>query len=151
MKVFIRVENSTVVEVLRIADDEPPLEERFPEFVIAMYTEAPPDLADTIEAGWTQEGNTFVAPPPPIPVPELPPTMSPLEFRKRWTAEEKARITLAAHQALSNGDAALRIFIDDIGSAGYVFLGDPDLLAGFDIVVAAGLLTRERADEILGR
>ena len=77
--------------------------------------------------------------------------MSALEFRSRFTPEEKARLTLAASNALDAGDATLQVFIDDLNSSGSVHLNDERIVAGGEYLIGRGLLTPRRGDTILGR
>jgi hypothetical protein len=74
--------------------------------------------------------------------------ITPREFRGRFTLAERAAVTLAASRAMEAGDAALQVFLDDLSSSQFVELGHPDLLAGMVALVAAGLLSQARADEI---
>ncbi|MFC0407906.1 hypothetical protein [Roseomonas elaeocarpi] len=76
-------------------------------------------------------------------------TITPREFRNRFTAEEKSAITLAASKGLEAGDATLQVFLDDLAAAGAVDLDDPDLLAGVHTLLVAGLITEARAKAVL--
>ena len=67
-----------------------------------------------------------------------------LQFRKRFTADEKVAIYEAA---VTN--AALRVFIDDIQSAEFVDLEDVDVIAGVEQLAKNGLISENRAAEIL--
>jgi len=91
-----------------------------------------------------------VAQRPPDPTPSAP-VMQSLEFRNRFTAAEKGRMTLAASQGLERGDPTLQVFIDDLNSAGTVHLDDPRIVQGVEYLVAQNLLSPRRGDEILGR
>jgi hypothetical protein len=80
-------------------------------------------------------------------VAEAPPqtnVLSALEFRHLFTAEELVEITTAGFQ-----NAAIRVFMDDEGAAGTVSLSDPEVMAGVEALVTAGLLTKSRAAKIL--
>lgn len=83
---------------------------------------------------------------PATPVPQM---ITPREFRLRFTLAERAALTLAASQALLQGDPSLQVFLDDLSAAQTVDLAHPEILAGMDAIVAADLISRSRADEIL--
>lgn len=72
-----------------------------------------------------------------------------LAFRRRFTLEERAAITLAASQALERGDATLQVWLDDLSASREVDLDHPDTLAGMAALVAAELISELRAAEIL--
>jgi len=81
-----------------------------------------------------------VADPPPPPVTAV----SSLTFRQLFTAAEGQAITQAAQT-----NAQLRMFIDDESAAGTVDLTNPEVTAGIVMLVSVGLLTQDRADQIL--
>ncbi|MFT8245175.1 hypothetical protein [Roseomonas sp. BN140053] len=76
-------------------------------------------------------------------------TISPREFRLRFTPAERGAVTLAASRALEADDPTLQVFLDDLAASSVVELDHPDLAAGMDALVARELLSRARADEIL--
>lgn len=77
--------------------------------------------------------------------------MSALEFRRRFTLEERGRITKLAAEMNNNGDPTLQVFLDDLAAAGSVYLNDPEIVQGVEYCAAKGLITPRRADAILGR
>lgn len=95
-----------------------------------------------IEAGGEVEA--YVAPSPPA----ASRIITPREFRMRFTATERATITLAASQALIAGDATLQVYLDDLSSATEIDLDHPEITAGLDALVDAELLTSARRDEM---
>ena len=68
-----------------------------------------------------------------------------LQFRSRFTHQEKVGIYQAAEQAVE-----VRVFIDDVHASEYVDLDNPDVIAGVQGLADAGLITPGRANEILG-
>ena len=88
---------------------------------------------------------------------EAPPhrIFTPLGFRRLFTIDERAAIEWAAvdraDQTLRQrqGAAALRASLKDQESAEYIDLGDLDTVAGINKLALFGLLTPERAAEIL--
>ena len=71
-----------------------------------------------------------------------------LEFRDRFTADEKTAIYTAA-SASTNAGRQLRIWLDDAAAAKEVHLDHPRIIAGIDFLVGAGILTASRKTEIL--
>ena len=76
-------------------------------------------------------------------------SVTPREFRQRFTAAERGAITLAASRALEAGDPTLQMFLDDLSASQVVELDHPDTVAGIAAVVAAGLLSAARGAAIL--
>jgi hypothetical protein len=67
------------------------------------------------------------------------------EFLQRFTPAERASFRAAAKT-----DDQVADFAQLAGAAQEIFNNDPVTLAGMDYLVSVGLLTRARADEILG-
>lgn len=67
-----------------------------------------------------------------------------IDFRKRFTAAEKVALYTAA-----GTDVMIKIFIDDLAATPVVVPDDAELNQGIAYVVAQGILTLERAREIL--
>lgn len=67
-----------------------------------------------------------------------------LAFRNRFTFAEKVAIETAAET-----DAALRVLLKDQSEATYIDLTRADTQQGVQLLVSKGLLTAERASEIL--
>jgi hypothetical protein len=93
--------------------------------------------ADIAAAGITVQ---TVADPPHPPVTVL----GSLAFRQLFTATERQAITQAAQT-----NTQLRVFIDDESSAGTVDLINPEVTTGIAMLVSAGLLTQDRANQVL--
>lgn len=102
------------------------------------------------EPGWRYEGGDFLPPLPPEPTPPTPiRVITARQFRERFTRAERVAITLAASQALEAGDAELQVFLDDLSASQVAELDHPDLIAGVQALVTAGLISAARAAEIL--
>jgi hypothetical protein len=67
------------------------------------------------------------------------------EFLQRFTPTERA-----AFRAAAQTDVIVADFAQLAGAAQEIINTDPVTIAGMDYLVLNGLLTRERADEILG-
>lgn len=67
------------------------------------------------------------------------------EFLSRFTAAERASFRAAAQT-----DETVADFAQLAGAAQEILNTDPVTVAGMDYLVSVGLLTRARADEILG-
>lgn len=78
-----------------------------------------------------------------------------LQFRNRFTAQEKAMLELAAIDdaaaptAQRLQAASLRAYLADLAAAEFVDLADPGTVAGVQALEAAGLLSESRAAEVL--
>jgi hypothetical protein len=72
--------------------------------------------------------------------PEIPPR----QFRKRFTTEEKVALYTQAKD-----DPLLAIFIDELNSAKFVVVTDPDTVEGMEYLVSKGVISEERKDIIL--
>ena len=76
-------------------------------------------------------------------------------FRKRFTLTEKVMLEFAGQDdptqtmTVRQMSAALRVYMADLDLANYVDLNDPETIEGIGSLVAAGLLSSERASEIL--
>jgi len=95
--------------------------------------------------GWRWNGARFLAHLPPV----GPRTVTSLEFRRRFTAEEQGAITLAASRGLEQGLPQLQVWLDDLSAAGDVDLDDPLVAGGLNMLVQEGLLAAERVSELL--
>lgn len=70
------------------------------------------------------------------------PTITPLAFLRRFTAPERVAIRASANPYVVD-------FMDLLNKATEVLQSDPDVQGGMAYLVALGLLTQARADEIL--
>ena len=93
--------------------------------------------ADIAAAGITVQ---TVADPPPPPITAV----SSLVFRQLFTDAERIAITQAGQT-----NVQIRAFLDDESAADTVHLSDPEVTAGLAMCVTLGLLTQDRADQIL--
>lgn len=143
MQRFARMVGAVVAEIIQIPDDEQ-LEDLLHPVVVAECRPAGPDVAP----GWVLEGDDLVAPPPPPPAPPIR-RIAPLAFRRRLAPADRAAITLAAAQALSQGDATLQVFLDDLAAARFVDLDDEATEAGVAAMLAAELISQQQADALL--
>ena len=96
---------------------------------------------------WVEAGG--VADPAPVVVPAPIRVITPREFRQRFTNDERAAITLAASVALAAGDPTLQVWLDDLSASQVVELDHPEVAAGLDGLVVAGLISTERRAAIL--
>jgi hypothetical protein len=76
--------------------------------------------------------------------PRPPRHIAPLAFRRRFTDGER----LAIHTA-AQANAAVAVWVMDGAAAQVIDLDDPATAAALDALVAAGLITAPRRDEIL--
>jgi hypothetical protein len=91
--------------------------------------------------------NTFnaMAPDGWVPPSRPPPTsISSSDFIKRLTPAERLAIATAGQS-----NAQILVWLTQLGAATTVIMSDPDLLAGVQAMVSAGLLTSQRAAQIL--
>lgn len=112
---------------------------------------AAPTAAPLIEAIWQAGGMGAVeiVEPADQPAPPPPRTISALEFRRRFSDQERAAITLAASRGLEAGDATLQLWIDDLNAAGSIDLDLATVAEGLHGLVQFGLITADRVAEIL--
>jgi hypothetical protein len=101
-------------------------------------------------------------PPPDAPPSPEPVRLTKLEFRDRFTVQEKVGIEFASLDAPAAPledrlrSAQLRVFMDDIANATpdpdgrAINLGDPRTIAAVQMLEGAGLIAPGRAAEILG-
>jgi hypothetical protein len=68
-----------------------------------------------------------------------------LEFRNRFKIEELALI----YQKIDAGDITLRVIMDNFNVASYINIKDPLTLSGINYLISIGVLTQERANEVL--
>lgn len=88
---------------------------------------------------WSAVGALALAAPDPGSSREL----SVLDFRRRFTLEERAAIYTAAET-----NALLRAWLDDLAVATSVHLDHPDVIDALNALVQLGILTAERAEAI---
>lgn len=114
---------------------------------------AAPSAPPLIEAIWRSGGMAAVEIAEPAPADEnapLPPrNVSALAFRRRFSDQERAAITLAASRGLELGDATLQLWIDDLNAAGSIDLDLAAVAEGLQALAEAGLIAAERVAEIL--
>lgn len=99
----------------------------------------------------------LVEPDPETPVPEpvVETRLTVLEFRNRFTFQEKGAIELAAiddpsgSQEARLSQAMLRAVLADIAAATFISLSDPNTIAGVQLLRSMGIISEERETEIL--
>jgi len=147
MTTFARIADGVVAELIQVQPDED-IADFFPPTLVETLVKLVGGQNGTVQPGWHYNGTKFT-PPAPIEPPPVSRIITPRAFRLRFTAEEKAALTLAASKGLEAGDASLQVFLDDLSASQEVDLDHPELRAGMDAVVAAKLMTKARAAEIL--
>ena len=110
-------------------------------------TDAPEDKQYVMSGGQEVNGEwqvTWVLEDLPAPVVTYRTRLTRLEFRNQFTMAEKQALYTAAQSSVD-----IQIFLDDVNAAEFVELKDQATIDGLDALVSAGMLTQERADEIL--
>jgi len=97
----------------------------------------------TVEIGYLFDGTDFTAPTP-APAPTHRTRLTRLEFRNLFTQAEKQALYTAAQSSVD-----VQIYLDDVNAAQYIETTDASTVNGLGALVAAGILTQARADEIL--
>lgn len=145
---YARIAGDQLAEIVTLADGQV-LDALFHRDLLPHFVA----LGDSpAEPGWRYEGGTFLPPLPPEVVPPAPiRVITAREFRLRFSLAERGAITLAASQALEQGDPALQVFLDDLAASQVVELDHPELAAGVEALVTAGLISAARAAEILSQ
>lgn len=97
-----------------------------------------------LDPGAVWDGSKFV-------VPEVVPVrvVSPMEFRRRFTNEERRLITQAAVNTALEGDTDIQEAVDEMGLGPEVSLDSEDAARWMRVFIKADLINRRRADEIL--
>lgn len=91
---------------------------------------------------WVAEGNIIEPYVEPTPPPKT--KFTPLEYLDRFTDTEEDAVIVAADQ-----NVQIKKFYNRLLAATFVDLDDPRTTAGLNALVAAGILTEARKDEIL--
>lgn len=94
-------------------------------------------------AGWTYENGVFVVPPPPILLPE-PNVVTKVAFRFRMTDSEYVGVLTAAKT-----DVEVAAWVETFNMVSSIDLDNQRTKDGVQNLVNKGLLTQERATEIL--
>lgn len=94
----------------------------------------------------TIDGGFNVGPPPapepePTPEPEPITTLAPRDYLKRFTFDEYA--------AVRAGSVEVQYSLDNLIAAQYVDLNDPEVAQGLDLMVAEGIISAERKEQLL--
>lgn len=82
--------------------------------------------------------------PPVEPEPEITRTLTKLQFRNRFTTEEKVALYTAAES-----NVLIRVFLDDVAAAQEIDLDYPATVEGVHALEAFGIIDAGRATEIL--
>lgn len=99
------------------------------------------DMTPMPDEGWTFQNNTFIQP---IGYQIKDMKVTKLAFRQRFTMNEMA----AVYTAMA-ANVVVKIMIDNLSMATYVDLSRTDTIQGVYYMVSIGLLTAERANQIL--
>ncbi len=122
-------------------------------FTVGVPAPSAPPLIEAIWRAGGMDAIEIIEPTPPEPAPPTPTadvrTITSLAFRRRFTPEERASITLAASRGLEQGDATLQLWLDDVNAADGVNLDHAEVSEGLHGLVQAGLLAPERVAAIL--
>lgn len=120
-------------------------------FTVGVAAPAAPPLVEAIWRAGGMEAVEIVEPPPfdPPPRPPSARAIPALAFRRRFTGDERAAITLAASRGLERGDATLQLWIDDLNATDGVDLDHAEVIEVVTALVQAGLLDAERVAAIL--
>lgn len=109
-----------------------------------------PDYMDYVN--WVAAGNS----PTEVSVPIMQSTkITRFAFRSRFSASEKVALEFAmmddpnSSQQQRQIAAMLRVFMKDLDNAQFVVLDRPDIMQGVQMLVQLGVLTSDRATEIL--
>lgn len=145
---YARIDHGKVVEVMEISSNDNVSDLYHPDVVSTLVRLSADEV---IEIGWVHDPESKKFGPQELPPAGMvaKPPMSGRDFRMRFTIDERKSLTLAASRAMEAGDATLQVFIDDLSSVPLVELDHPEIIEGVNAIVAAGLISRQRADEIL--
>jgi len=97
-----------------------------------------------VAKGWTYVAGEFVDPTPPI-VETPTRILTKLAFKRQFSMEE-----LIAFKNLTKTDATAEVFDDLLNIAGEIDLDDPLIAQGMAYLVAQGIITQAKADQIVG-
>jgi len=100
-------------------------------------------IPDDVQPGYLFDGTDFTAPTP-APEPTHRTRLTRLEFRNLFTQAEKQALYTAAQSSVD-----VQIYLDDVNAAQYIETTDASTVNGLGALVAAGILTQARADEVL--
>jgi len=100
-------------------------------------------IPDDVQPGYLFDGTDYTAPTP-EPAPTHRTRLTRLEFRNLFTQAEKQALYTAAQSSVD-----VQIYLDDVNAAQYIETTDASTVNGLGALVAAGILTQARADEIL--
>ena len=124
--------------------------------IVADDSYNPPDSIEITEStgtpniGWSYVNGVFTPPPPPPPPP--PKTVfTKFEFRSRFTFNELVAVdNFAANGALTaDQKAALTTITKNFDAAGSIDLTNQTTIQGVDYLATAGIITADRAKQIL--
>lgn len=108
-----------------------------------------PETGIKYPANWnplTIEGVTVIDEPEPlIESIQMVKSWTPLQFIEQFTDDEQLSV-----KTLSMSNAQIGLWYDKLLASQEVIVDDARLIAGLNALVSAGVLTRERVDEILG-
>ena len=133
---MIAVVNEWVVtQVVDVDDSQYSQYSRDSQVAIDITNALPPP-----QVGWIFTGNALV----PGPNSVVSAKITKLAFRERFTFAE-----LLAIQAAQQTNMALQVLNDNVAVSTFIDLGRPDTISGVQVLVSTGLLTAQRASQIL--
>jgi hypothetical protein len=120
------------------------------------YNPNPPDSIEITDStgtpniGWLYENGVFVAPPPPPPPPPKT-TFTKFGFRSRFTSDELLAVDNFANNSTLTAEqkAALTTITKNFDAAQNIDLTNAATIQGVDYLATAGLITADRANQIL--
>jgi len=133
----VLIENGKVSNIIVVVPDSPFLI-KYPEWVF--IGENPQGVA----IGWDYDGGQFIPPPAPPPPPPPAPIITKVAFISRFTPEEYVGVVSA-----TKTDVEVQAWYDLFQAASTVDLSDQRTIVGVNSFVTKGLLTAQRANEIL--
>lgn len=105
-------------------------------------------VADLTVPHWVLDSNpaqpSWALPDPPQPEPVRETVLTRLDFRNKFTSQEKVQIYTAAMS-----DFAVKILLDDLAQSSYIDLQDPKIVDALTYLVSIGTITEARKQEIL--
>jgi hypothetical protein len=105
---------------------------------------------------WGGAWTVWEPPPPdprdePEPAPPPRPFLETYAFRRKFSLAERARITVEADLRMRRDppDPTLRVFLEDLAAATFVYLDDPEVVGVVQYLEAEGLIAPGRHVEVL--
>jgi hypothetical protein len=145
IKTLALIQDNKVVNT--VVSDENCIHELGPDYIVI------DDITPQPSIGWSYENGVFTAPPPTPPPPPPPPqtVFTKYQFRSRFTlAELVATDNFASSSTLTDVQkATLNTITKNFDVADSIDVTNSATIQGVEYLVTAGLLTQDRATEIL--